>query len=162
MEFGLRNLIFIPIFIIAFAFFIKNVLRLISYLKLAQPDNRFADIAARIKQTLIIAIGQTKILRDKTAGPIHAGIFWGFLILLFSATNSIMAGLFGVNDFFGFLGPIYSVITILTDIFCLAIIIAVKWAWWRRYIFKVRRLQVEAEKVEAAMILLMIFTIVST
>lgn len=161
MEFGLRNLIFIPIFIIAFAFFIKNVLRLISYLKLAQPDNRFADIAARIKQTLIIAIGQTKILRDKTAGPIHAGIFWGFLILLFSATNSIMAGLFGVNDFFGFLGPIYSVITILTDIFCLAIIIAVKWAWWRRYIFKVRRLQVEAEKVEAAMILLMIFTIVS-
>ncbi|MDX9790460.1 MAG: respiratory nitrate reductase subunit gamma, partial [Candidatus Kapabacteria bacterium] len=162
MDFGIKNIIFTLIFLGAFGFFTKNVLKLISYLKLAKPDDRFGDIVARLKQTLIIAIGQTKILRDKKAGPIHAGIFWGFLILLFSAKNSIIAGLFGWYDFFAFLGPIYSIISILTDIFCVAIIIAVAAALWRRYIVKVNRLQVEAEKFEAAFILLMIFTIVTS
>ena len=161
MEFGIKNIIFIFVFIGAFAFFTKNVLKLISYLQLAKPDNRFGDIGSRIKQTLLIAFAQTKILRDKKAGPIHAGIFWGFLILLFSAVNAIMSGLFNIYDFFSFLGPIYSIITILTDLFCLAIIIAVVMALWRRYVMKVQRLQVEAEKVEAAFILMMIFTIVT-
>lgn len=162
MEFGLKNIIFIIIFLAAFGFFTKNALRLISYLKLAKPDNRFGDIGSRIKQTLLVAFAQTKILRDKQAGPIHAGIFWGFMILLFSAKNAIFAGLFGVYDFFSFLGPIYSVITFLTDLFCVAIIIAVAMALWRRYVMKIQRLQVEAEKVEAAFILMMIFTIVTS
>ena len=162
MEFGLKNIIFIPIFLAAFILFTRNAVKLISYLKLAKPDSRFGDVAERIKQTIIVAIFQTKILRDKKAGPIHAGIFWGFLILLFSAVNAIVAGLFGVYDFFSFLGPVYSIITVLTDIFCLAIIIAVIFALWRRYVVKVGRLQVEAEKMEAAVILMLIFTIVTS
>ncbi|MCO5249935.1 MAG: heterodisulfide reductase-related iron-sulfur binding cluster [Candidatus Kapabacteria bacterium] len=160
MDFGLKNIIFIVILIAAFVYFTKNVLTLISYLKLAKPDNRFGNIAERITQTLIVAFAQTKILRDKKAGPIHAGIFWGFLILLFSALNSIFTG-FGINQIFNYLGPVYSLITLLTDIFCVAIIIAVIFALYRRYISKVKRLQVEAEKVEAAMILLTIFLIVT-
>ena len=160
MEFGLKNIIFIVIFLAALAFFIKNVSKLISYLKLAKPDDRLDNIPARIKQTLLIAFAQTKILRDKEAGPIHAGIFWGFLILLFSAANSVFSG-FGIQHLFSYLGPIFSIITILTDLFCLAIFIAVIWALYRRYILKVKRLQVEAEKVEAAFILVMIIVIVT-
>ena len=83
-----KTLIFIPILLLAFGFMAYNVRRLLSYLQLAQPENRFDNIAARIKQTLVVAIGQSKILRDKVAGPIHAGIFWGFLILLASAVES--------------------------------------------------------------------------
>lgn len=160
MDFGLKNIIFVVILIAAFVYFTKNVLTLISYLKLAKPDNRFGNIPERIIQTLLVAFAQTKILRDKKAGPIHAGIFWGFLILIFSALNSIFTG-FGINQLFNFLGPIYSVITLLTDVFCVAIIFAVFFALYRRYISKVKRLQVEAEKVEAAMILLTIFLIVT-
>ncbi len=160
MDFGLKNIIFVAILIAAFVYFTKNVLTLISYLKLAKPDNRFGNIAERITQTLIVAFAQTKILRDKKAGPIHAGIFWGFLILLFSALNSIFTG-FGINQIFNYLGPVYTLITLLTDIFCVAIIFAVIMALYRRYIVKVKRLQVDAEKVEAAMILLTIFLIVT-
>lgn len=160
MNFGLKNIVFVVLLIAAFAYFIKNVLTLISYLKLAQPDNRFDSIPERIKQTLLVAFAQTKILRDKKAGPIHAGIFWGFLILLFSVLNSIFTG-FGINQIFNWLGPIYTLITILTDLFCVAIIIAVLWALQRRYVAKVQRLQVESEKVEAAMILITIFFIVT-
>ena len=141
MEFGIKNIIFIIVFGAAIALFTKNALRLISYLKLAKPDNkRFENIGDRIKQTFIIAIAQKKILRDKAAGPVHAGIFWGFLILLFAATNSIFSG-FGFIDVFSFLGPIFSVITILTDVFIVLIMTLVLVALYRRYILKVKRLQ---------------------
>ncbi len=162
MEFGIKNILFTIVAIIAFSFFIKNVLKLISYLKLAKEDNRFDNIAKRISQTLIIALGQTKILRDKKAGLIHASIFWGFLILLFSAANSLIAGITGIYDFFAFLGPIYSIITILTDLFCSAIIIAVISALLRRYVFRIKRLQLKSDSFEAAFILVMIFSVVSS
>ncbi len=160
MEFGIKNIIFAIIFIAAFAFLIKNAIKLINYLKLAKPENRLDNIGKRIIQTLSVAIFQTKILREKSGGLIHAGIFWGFLILLFSAINSIFVG-FGIHHPFNFLGPVYSVITILTDVFIFLIYFAVVFALLRRYVFKVERLQVEGEKFEAAFILIMIFFIVT-
>lgn len=163
MEFGIKNIIFVVIFLAAFALLIINALKLISYLKKAKPEknNRLDNIPQRIIQTLTVAIFQKKILRDKSAGPIHAGIFWGFLILLFSALNSIFTG-FGIHHAFNFLGPVFSIITLLTDLFCLAIIIAVIAALYRRYVLQIKRLPKDpAEKREAALILVTIFFIVS-
>lgn len=161
-EFGLKNIAFLIIFTAAALFFAKNVTRLISWLKLGKEDNRFDNIGARIKQTLIVAIAQKKILRDKKAGPIHAGIFWGFLILLFSAANSILTG-FGIVNIFNYLGPIYSVITILTDVFIGLIMLAVSGAIYRRYVLKIERLPKDKdEKIEAFAILLTIFFIVTS
>lgn len=162
LEFGIKNIAFLVIFIIAALFFAKNVSRLISWLKLGKEDNRFDNIGARIKQTLIVAIAQKKILRDKKAGPIHAGIFWGFLILLFSAANSVLTG-FGIINIFNYLGPIYSFITILTDVFIALIILAVSGAIYRRYVLKIERLPKDKdEKIEAFAILLTIFFIVTS
>lgn len=161
MEFGLKNVIFAVIFIAAFAFLIKNSLRLISYLKVGQPENRTDRISERIKKMFVVAIAQSKILRETSGGLVHVGIFWGFLVLLFSVINSIAAG-FGIPHVLNFLGPVFSIITIATDIFCITIVVAVIWALWRRYIQKVERLQVEHEKIEAAFILGMIFTIVTS
>ncbi len=161
MNFGISNIIFIVVFLAASGYFFYNVNRLIKYLQLAQPDNRFDRIWERILQTLVIAFAQKKILRDKKAGAIHASIFWGFLILLFSAANSVFTG-FGINHLFNYLGPIFSIITILTDLFVLAIIVATIWALFRRYVFKVKRLQVKGEGIEAAIILVTIFTIVTS
>lgn len=161
MEFGIKNIIFTIIFLISFGLITKNIIKLINYLKLAKPDYRFDDIGKRLSRMFTVAIFQTKILRDKKAGPIHAGIFWGFLILLFSAINSIFTG-FGVHNAFDFLGPLFSIITILTDIFIFLIILAVIIALIRRYVFRIKRLQVEGEKFEAAFILTMIFVIVSS
>lgn len=160
MEFGIKNIVFAVIFIAAFAFLIKNAITLIKYLKLAKPENRTDNIGKRIAQTFTVAIFQSKILRDKSAGFVHAGIFWGFLILLFSAINSIFVG-FGFHHPFNFLGPVFSAITILTDLFIFLIYFAVVFALLRRYVFKVKRLQVEGEKFEAAFILVMIFFIIT-
>jgi len=162
MDFGINNIIFIIVFVAAIAFLTKNVLKLVSYLKLAKPDNRFDNPGKRITNTLINAIFQKKILRDKKAGPIHAGIFWGFLILLFSVINSILTG-FGLHDVLNYLGPVFSIITFLTDLFIFLIITAVIFALLRRFVFKVERLHREGHSQgEAGLILLMILVIVSS
>jgi Fe-S oxidoreductase/nitrate reductase gamma subunit len=158
---GIKNVIFLLVLIAAFVGITYNVRRLISYLKLGKPEHRLDNLPARLKLLLTVGFGQTKILRDKIAGPIHAGIFWGFLVLLSSASEGILEGLhdgWSLN----FLGPLYSVFTVLIDIFCVLIIVLSLAAIWRRYITKLPRLQVEGEKVEAGVILLTIFFIVTS
>ncbi len=161
MEFGIRNVIFIVLFLAAMGFLGENIHRLISYLKIAKPEDKTNRIFDRIKKTFNVAFFQSKILRDPIAGPIHAGIFWGFLVLMFSAANSIFEG-FGVRHFFDFMGPVWSFITLSTDIFIPVVMIALLWAAHRRFIQKEKRLQVEGEAGEAALILGMIFTIVAS
>jgi Fe-S oxidoreductase/uncharacterized membrane protein len=156
----LKNVVFIVVLLVAGGMFTRSALRLVAWLRIGRPDDRFDRIGDRLRTTLVVGFGQSKILRDKVAGPIHAGIFWGFLVLLFSALEMILEG---IHDgwSFSFLGPVYSVITILTDIFCVLIIVGTMMSLWRRYVSKIKRLQVEHEKVEAGMILLTIFSIVS-
>lgn len=156
----ISTIIFVIVLLGALGMFAVSANRLISYLRVGRPDVRWDRLGDRLRQTLVVGFGQSKILRDKVAGPIHAGIFWGFLVLLFSAAEMVLEGLHEGWSF-NFLGPIYSLITILTDLFCLLIIAGTVMALWRRYVTKVKRLQVEAEKVEAGMILLTIFTIVT-
>ncbi len=161
MEFGIRNVIFIILFLAAMGFLGENIHRLISYLKTAKQEDKTNRIFDRIKKTFDVALFQSKILRDPIAGPIHAGIFWGFLVLMFSAASSIFEG-FGLRHFFDILGPVWSFITLSTDIFIPVVMVAVIWAANRRFIQKEKRLQVEGEAGEAALILGMIFTIVTS
>ena len=156
-----KSTFFLFVLTIAIGVFINNAGRLIRYLSFGKSENRIDHLFARIQQTLLVGFAQTKILRDRVAGPIHAGIFWGFLILLFSAAEGVIEGLNPAWSF-NFLGPVYSGITILTDIFCLMIILGTALSLWRRYVTKVKRLQVEHEKVEAGVILLTIFSIVTS
>jgi len=157
----IRTIAFIIVLIVAIAFLAKNLYRLYSYLKIAKPENRFDNPMRRLKHTLVVAFAQTKILRDKQAGLLHVAIFWGFLVLLFSASASIVQGFY--HEFsWSFLGPIYSVISFLTDLFSVLIIIAIIVSFIRRYVIKVKRLQIDdpEETRDAMIVLLTIFTIV--
>lgn len=159
----LRGIIFTIIFLAAIGLLVKNLLRIYSYFKVAQPEDRFSNAADRIKNTFKIAFAQSKIFRDKAAGPLHAGIFWGFLVLLFSASEAVIQGVICPEFSWAFLGPVYTAITFSTDIFCAIIIIAILFSFYRRYIAKVPRLQGDADEMkDAAIVLGSIFTIVTS
>lgn len=160
--FGLKNVIYIAIFMIAMGFLTKNMVKIIGWLKLAKPEDRSGNIARRISQTIGIAFLQKKILREPAGGLLHIGIFWGFCILLFSASNSVFAG-FGIEHFWAFLGPVYPAVTFLTDVFCVLIIAAIGFSFLRRMVFKVERLQIDdkSEKVDALIVLSAILVIVT-
>src|SRR5438105_663510 len=136
----LKTGIFLIILAIAFGGIIYNSRRLLDFLRVGKWTNRFDNIPQRLRRTFVIAIGQSKIMRDPVAGPIHAFIFWGFLVLVFAVIESIGEGLFGRFSL-SFLGGLYSVITVSQDIFIALIIISVIIALWRRLVSKVKRLQ---------------------
>jgi Fe-S oxidoreductase len=108
-----------------------------------------------------IAIGQTKIFRDKNAGWVHASIFWGFLIFLFSASESVLQGFYPEFSW-DFLGYGYSVLTLLTDIVAVAIVVAILTAFYRRFILKVPRLQGSELEVLDAILVLSFILIITT
>lgn len=156
----IQHIIFWVVFLAAVALVAYNVRRLIGYLNVAKPEDRFGNIGARIRNVLVVAIGQSKLLREPVAGAIHAMIFWGFLVLLAAVIESIIEGLFPGGNLF-WLGPIYSVLSVSQDVFCVLILIGVLWALWRRYVVVPARLKVDgAERRDAAMILVLIGIIV--
>lgn len=158
----LRPIIFGIIFFGASGYFIYSVMKFISYLKIAKPENRLYDIPKRIKNTIEVAFLQTKLLRSRLAGILHLCIYWGFVVLLFVVVESIIEGFF--PDFsFAFLGPFYNVLTVLQDYFGALVLVTVIFSLFRRYIGTPKRLQVErSAKLDATFILIMIGLVMVT
>ncbi|HVZ40303.1 MAG TPA: (Fe-S)-binding protein [Candidatus Kapabacteria bacterium] len=158
----MKHILFWVLFIAAMGGIAWNVKRLISYLTVGKPENRFGNVGERIRNVLVVAIGQSKLMREPLAGAIHAAIFWGFLVLLAAVVEALLEGLFpGAN--LNWLGPVYSLLTISQDVFCVLILVGVIWAFWRRNVSKVRRLQGDsAEKKDATLILALIGIIVTS
>ncbi len=158
----MKHIIFAVVFLAATAGILWNLRRLYRYLMVGKPENRYDRPMQRLWNVLVIAIGQSKLMRDPIAGVVHAMIFWGFLVLLAAVVESVIEGLIPGGNI-AWLGPIYTVITISQDLFCMLILIGVLWAFWRRYVSKVKRLQGDAaERRDASLILVLIGVIVTS
>jgi len=158
----LKNIIFTIVFIAAFSFLAYSIKRFISYLRIGQPENRYDRVPERLLNVLKVAFGQSKILRDPIAGPMHFIIFWGFMIFLFAVLESLIQGFYSPFSL-EFLGPFYSLITLITDFFAVFVFLAVLFALYRRYIQKVKRLELDAAaKLDATVVLLLILIVVTS
>jgi len=100
----------------------------------------------RIRLTLKIAFCQTKLLQDKSAGWMHALIFWGFLILLFRAVEFFFIGFFPETDF-SFLRntPLVMAYAWVKDLAVVLVTLAVFFALYRRLWLKPNRLTLSGE-----------------
>lgn len=157
-----KNILFLLVLIAAFTFFALSVRRLVRHLSLGQAENRFDRPWERIKRTLVVAIAQSKILREPLAGIMHALIFWGFLVLLFAVLESIGEGL--IDGFsFRFLGSLYGTFAFKQELFAGLVVLSVIVALFRRTIIRPKRLQVEGHSgLDATLILLTILFIMLT
>lgn len=157
----LKNIIFIIVFLAVFGFFAYSVNNLIKYLKVAKKkDDRFDNIPTRLKRVWNIAFAQTKLLRDPVAGTLHLLIFWGFVLFIFAVIETIFQGFYSPFSL-SFLGPIYTLITLVQDLFGLLVIFSILISLYRRFIQKVPRLVVDKHgMLDAAFILSLIMFIV--
>lgn len=135
-----QNFVFLVVFLIAVGFFIFNIFRIISYLRLGRNENRFDKPLARIIKVLKVGIAQTKILREPVAGFMHAFIFWGFLTLLTAVIETIIQGFYSPFSLL-FLGKTAKIIFASQDVFGALVIISVMYALFRRLIFHPKRLK---------------------
>ncbi len=133
--------------------------RLISYLKIGKPDSRLDKPGERLKNVLVVAFGQSKLLREPFAGLMHFFIFWGFVILLLAILETIGTG-FSQSFSFAFLGPVYAPLVFVQDILGILVMCSVLTALFRRYVMKPKRLDVSGHaRLDATIILGWIFFI---
>jgi len=152
------NGVFLVVLAVGAGFFALNVQRLVRYMRLGQPDPRTDHPLARIRNLLRIGIGQSKIFRDRVAGPMHATIFWGFMVLTAGTVEILIQGVFNGFSYALLLPrPIYAAYAFSQDVFALAVIAAVGFALYRRLVLHPRRLEGDQlEHTDALIILSMI------
>lgn len=126
-------IIFLVVLLAAFAFLFRTLSIRIRYLRIGKTDDRSGAFDRRMNNVLTVALAQSKLLREPLAGLIHAGIFWGFLILLTAIVESIGEGLLPGFSL-AFLGIFYPVIALGGDVVAIVVLIAVAAALVRRYI----------------------------
>jgi len=113
--------------------------RRIAPLVRAAPDNRFDRIDQRIKNLLVIWLGQFRQPRYMLAGVLHIVIFAGFLVLSIRSTSLVVIGLsdgFVLPGFDGLLGSVYNFIK---DYAATFVLVACIIAAIRRGIYKPKR-----------------------
>src|SRR5699024_12466376 len=82
--------------------------------------------------------GQSKLLKDKKSGAIHMMMFYGFILVQFGAIDMFIKGI-SPDSHLPF-GPLYPAFTFFQAIVTLTLLVAVVWAFYRRYIEKLVRL----------------------
>lgn len=132
---SISRIIFAIVFFIAIGFFLRNVYLLIAKLCLGRWENRFDHLFTRLKNMLLYAFGQRRVVKSPF-GINHFIIFWGFMILLALNAEFLFQGLFPSFSL-SFIGDIpYGILLLITDIMSLIVLVAVVVAVTRRLFFR--------------------------
>jgi len=86
------------------------------------------------------AIVQTRMFRDWRAGLMHAGIFWGFVLLTVGTANIVTGGLIQAIVSIPFDGLLWAIVTAFQNVVAVLVIGAVLWAFERRLVSRPARL----------------------
>ncbi|MDM5157466.1 (Fe-S)-binding protein [Bacillus sp. DX1.1] len=119
-----------------FVYLIRTRMAYIQLGKKVEFDRRFKERWDLLK---VNVFGQKKLLKDKKSGIIHVMFFYGFILVQFGAIDFVWKGLAPGSHLP--LGPLYPAFTFFQEIITLIILIAVFWAFYRRYVEKLVRLK---------------------
>lgn len=123
----------------AVSLFVYVVKTRIEYIKLGKKVEFDSRVKERLEKIWVNVFGQKKLLKDKKSGIIHVMFFYGFILVQFGAIDFIVKGL--VPGAHLPLGPLYPGFTFFQEIVTLMILVAVFWAFHRRYVEKLVRLK---------------------
>lgn len=134
------NIFFAIALIIGFGIFATNVKKIYRNIRLGHKINRTDNQPQRLKQMLLIAFGQTKMVRRPIAGILHLVVYIGFIVINLELLEIIIDGLFGTHRIFSaFLGGFYDVLIGSFEILALLVVVAVVVFWLRRNAIKIKR-----------------------
>ncbi|RHW40227.1 (Fe-S)-binding protein [Neobacillus notoginsengisoli] len=123
----------------AVSLFVYVVKTRIAYIKLGKKAEFDAAAKERWQNIWTNVFGQKKLLKDKKSGIIHVMFFYGFILVQFGAIDFIWKGIKPGSHLP--LGPLYRGFTFFQELVALVILVAVVWAFYRRYVEKLVRLK---------------------
>ncbi|MFL6561397.1 MAG: hypothetical protein ACJ8MO_35495, partial [Bacillus sp. (in: firmicutes)] len=134
------NLIaFLVVTAYAVSLFVYVVKTRIEFIKLGKKVEFDNNVKERLQKIWVNVFGQKKLLKDKKSGIMHVMFFYGFILVQFGAIDFIIKGIKPGAHLP--LGPLYSGFTFFQELVTLMILVAVIWAFYRRYVEKLVRLK---------------------
>jgi heterodisulfide reductase subunit C len=137
----LPNLFFALALIVGIGFFVMNIRKISRNIKLGKDVNRADNKSERLKNMMMIALGQSKMVKRPVSGFLHIIVYVGFIIINIEVLEIIIDGLFGTHrifqgllgdDFYGFLIGAFEILAAL-------VFVAVVIFWLRRNVLNIKR-----------------------
>lgn len=135
----LDNIFFAVILAIGVGYFALNVKKLMRNIKLGQAVNRTDNPKARWNNMLMIALGQSKMVKRPVSGIMHILVYVGFVIINIEMLEIVIDGLFGTHRIFAFMGGFYSFLIGSFEVLAVLVLVAVVVFWARRNVLKIGR-----------------------
>ena len=136
----LPNLIFCILLIISVGFFTRNLKRIKRNIGLGRDLDRNDYPKLRLKNMLLLAFGQKKMVNRPVVGILHLIVYVGFILINIELLEILLDGIIGTHRLFApYLGPFYNFLIAMFEIFALLVLVAVIFFWTRRNISKIKR-----------------------
>ena len=90
-----KQIAFLLFMMVALGVFSYTSYRLYSLFKLTKRSFKVDRIGERLQTLLLIAFGQSKILRKPVVGLMHALVYWGFLVITAGTAEMALDGILG-------------------------------------------------------------------
>lgn len=136
----MKQIAFIIFLLIALGIFSYTCYRLYLFFSITRSGFKVDRIGERIKTTLLVAFGQTKILRRPVIGFLHALVWWGFIVITIGTAEMVFDGILGTERIFAqFTGKFYDLLSASGDIFAAIIVVAILAFIFRRAFMHIQR-----------------------
>ena len=153
----MNGILFTMIAVSAFVGFFHFARIKLNIIKSLQPEVRWDGILARLKRVLVMGMLQSRMLKgDLKPGIMHTVILWGFTLLLI---RKIQLFIIAFDPHFVYPGLAGGIYASLKDLVELAVIVAVCYSFYRRFVIKPKRFEPNRE---AILVLSLIMTIMVT
>lgn len=153
----MNGILFSIIVVLSFAGFTYFASIKLRIMKQLQPDVRWNDMPNRLRNVIVNGFMQSRMIRgDWKPGIMHTTIFYGFTILLI---RKIQLFVIAFNEEFAYPGLAGGIYAALKDLTELAVILAVCYAFYRRFVVKPDRFEPNRE---AILVLSLIMVIMVT
>ena len=147
--------IFTPLLLASLILFGVSCYKRFSLVALGRPDDRFHSIGPRVRDMLVYAFGQLRVVR-KAFGINHFVIFWSFVILLLANGEFLVRGVFPGFGLMLLPVPLYHGLLVAFDLVSLLTLASIALAVARRLFFAPPYMEtayVKAKSFEAFLIL---------
>ncbi|MFC5587860.1 (Fe-S)-binding protein [Sporosarcina soli] len=126
------------------------------FVKLGKKATFEPNLKERINTVLVNGFGQRKLFKDKKSGWMHLVLFYGFFIIQIGLVELIIKGF--ISGYAFPFGTAHKYFSLLQEWTTFLMMCAVIYAFYRRYIEKLKRLQWKRDR-KAAFVIIALFTL---
>lgn len=135
------KILFAIVLIIGIGLFVWQMRQVFGTIRLGRKDDRSDRPSERLKQMILVALGQKKMFKRWIPATLHLIVYVSFLVINIEVLEIIIDGLFGTHRVLSFLGPVYDGLMAINEILAVLVIVACVILLMRRRVIKVKRFQ---------------------